>query len=115
MRELALSELTRPELSELVAYVPVTGDFAVRLDANEAPPLLSAAARARLGEVAAATAWERYPDARTLELRRAIGRRFDLSPDEILPGVGSDEVIGLILTLLCRPRGKNAQPSVVTT
>jgi histidinol-phosphate aminotransferase len=115
MPELGLADLLRPELAELAAYAPVSGDFEIRLDANEAPPLLSESARKRLGEVAAETAWERYPDPRANELRRAIARRFDVSPDQVLTGVGSDEVIALLLTALVRPRTKNAQPSVITT
>jgi histidinol-phosphate aminotransferase len=115
MPDLALAELLRPELAELSAYLPVQGDFAIRLDANEAPPLLGAAARARLAEVAAQTVWERYPDARATELRGSIARRSGVSPEEVLVGVGSDEVIALLLTVLARPRGRAQVPSVITT
>lgn len=110
-----ISDLLRPELAELSSYAPLAGDFAIRLDANEAPPLLSAAARARLSQVAAATAWERYPDARTTELRQAIATRMGVSADEILAGVGSDEVISTLITVLARPREKSGVPTILTT
>jgi len=115
MPDLSLSELLRPELAELRPYVPVQGDYSLRLDANEAPPLLGEAARGRLAELAAATAWERYPDATMGELRQAIARRSEVSADEVLAGVGSDEVISLLLTVLSRPRGRLAAATLITT
>lgn len=110
-----ISDLLRPELAELGSYAPLAGDFDVRLDANEAPPLLSTRARARLAEVAATTAWERYPDARVAELRAAIAAKMGVSPEEVLAGVGSDEVISILLTVLARPRQANTAPTVLTT
>ena len=71
-----VKSLLRPELAELKSYVPAVGSFEVRLDANEAPSMLSPAARARLGEVAASVAWERYPDATIGPLREAIATRW---------------------------------------
>jgi histidinol-phosphate aminotransferase len=115
MPELALAELLRPELGELSAYLPVQGEFDVRLDANEAPALLSDHARGRLAEVAAATAWHRYPDATALQLRTAIAERCGVTPDEVLVGVGSDEVITLLLTVLSRPRDKSRNATLLTT
>jgi histidinol-phosphate aminotransferase len=115
MPELPLADLLRPELAELSAYVPPQGDFALRLDANEAPNLLSERARARLVEVAAATAWERYPDATVRVLRQAIATRCSVSPDEVLVGVGSDELITLLLTALDRPRRTSSATTLLTT
>jgi histidinol-phosphate aminotransferase len=107
-------DLLRPELSELSAYTPHPGDYPVRLDANEAPDLLSDAARARLSEVAAATAWQRYPDAGIELLRSALAARTGVSPAEILVGAGSDELITLLLTALSRPRERTPTPIVLT-
>lgn len=115
MPELELAELLRPEVRELSAYVPAPGDYAVRLDANEAPPLLSDAARDQLAQVAAKTAWERYPDATMPALRGAIAESMGVSSEEILVGVGSDEVITLLLTALARPKGRAPAATVVTT
>ncbi|WP_437922586.1 histidinol-phosphate transaminase [Sorangium sp. So ce291] len=109
-----LPALLRPELAELHAYTPVAGDFPVRLDANESPPLLSAEARAALERAAAPEDWGRYPDARLVELREAIAARCGAEPDEILAGVGSDEVISIVLTALSRPRQGAHAASIVT-
>ena len=63
----------------------------VKLSSNEGafgpPPAAIAAARASLADM------HRYPDGGSAELRRAIGRRFDLDPARIVCGTGSDELI----------------------
>lgn len=113
---LPFSEVLRPELADLAAYAPHPGEFAIRLDANEAPPLLSEAARSRLAAVAAETAFARYPDAGLEKLREALAARSGVTPAEILPGVGSDEIIALLLTALSQPRrGSDAVQLVTTT
>jgi histidinol-phosphate aminotransferase len=108
------SPLLRAELDELRAYEPTAGAFDVRLDANESPCLLSAEARTGLERAIVPRHPNRYPDARALELRRAIAASCDADPDEVLVGVGSDEVIALILTALDRPRGRAPAPTIVT-
>lgn len=106
--------LLRPEFSELSAYLPHIGDYAVRLDANEAPPLLSAGARERLARAAADTAWERYPDATQRVLREAIARRCGVPPEHVLAGVGSDELIALLLTALAPSDAGSGAATVLT-
>lgn len=86
-----------PALADLSAYVPAPGEYAVRLDANEAPDLLSDDARRRLAEQAARIDWRRYPDAGSSRLREAIAARAQVAPDEVLLGVGSDELISMLL------------------
>ncbi|HVY44276.1 MAG TPA: histidinol-phosphate transaminase [Minicystis sp.] len=108
------SPLLRAELAELRAYEPVQHGFDVRLDANEAPCLLSPEARDALARAMVPREPNRYPDARAIELRRAIAARCDAEPDEVLVGVGSDEVIALLLTALDRPRGRAPAPTIVT-
>lgn len=115
MSDFSISTLTRPELGELSAYLPDLASYRVRLDANEAPPLMSTAARARIAQVLSEGAWERYPDPTLAALRQAIAGRLGLTPTEILPGVGSDEVIGMLLTAFVRPLGGADIATVLTT
>jgi len=114
MTESRFAPLLRSDLAELHSYEPRAGTFAVRLDANEPPPLLSPEASAELARAMVPPQWNRYPDARAVELRAAIAATCDASPDEILVGTGSDEVIALLLTALDRPQGKNPAPTIVT-
>lgn len=115
MAGFSLASLTRPELLELSAYSPDLASYRVRLDANEAPPLLSQGARERIAQVLAAGAWERYPDPSLARLRQAIAGSLGVTPSEVLPGVGSDEVISLLLTAFVRPLPPATVPTVLTT
>ena len=114
MSESRFASLLRADLSELRSYEPRAGAFEVRLDANESPALLSPEASAELGRALVPPAWNRYPDARAVELRRVIAEQAGAAPDEVLVGTGSDEVIALLLTALDRPQGKNPAPTMVT-
>ena len=106
--------LLRADLAELAAYQPNPGRFEVRLDANECPPLLSPDAARALAEAMTPAEFNRYPDARHVALRRAIADACAADPDEVIAGVGSDEVIALLLTALDRPRQRGAAPTLVT-
>lgn len=115
MIDAALAARLRPELAELTAYAPheIPG-VDVKLDANEAPlgdlPAVREAATRAMGEALL----ERYPDPRALRLKEAIARRTGARADELLVGTGSDEVIALVVNALGAPRGRNAQPVVLT-
>jgi histidinol-phosphate aminotransferase len=76
----------------------------VRLDANEAPPHPSPRLRDLVARAVAATAMERYPDARARELRARLAERTGARAEEILVGTGSDEVIAFLLAAMARPR-----------
>jgi histidinol-phosphate aminotransferase len=115
MSGFSIAALCRPELSELAAYLPDLASYRVRLDANEAPPIMSELAKRRIGEVLADGAWERYPDPSLASLRRAIAQSLGVTPQEILPGVGSDEVISLLLTAFVRPLPPADAATIVTT
>jgi histidinol-phosphate aminotransferase len=109
------SDILSPALAELSAYVPVSGDFPVRLDANEAPELLSAEAKARLAEACSEVLWERYPDATATALRAALAAYSGVSPEEVLVGDGSDEIITMLLSALSRPRDRADGAVIMTT
>jgi histidinol-phosphate aminotransferase len=115
MRKFDSSVVLRPELAELKAYSPVAGNFEVRLDANEAPPLLSPAAKKRLADLGANIDYSLYPDAAQKELRKAIAENVGLTPAEVSVGVGSDELISILMTIASRPRSRSGSPTIVTT
>lgn len=115
MSGFSIAALSRPELAELSAYLPDLGSYRIRLDANEAPALMSEAARQSIVQVLSEGAWERYPDPSLTELRRAIATSLGITPQEILPGVGSDEVISLLLTAFVQPLSAAGIATVLTT
>ncbi|HTW27037.1 MAG TPA: histidinol-phosphate transaminase [Acetobacteraceae bacterium] len=86
----------RPELLDIAPYVggeskAPGANRVVKLSSNEgafgAPP------GARAAALRATETLHRYPDGACTVLRRAIGTRFDLDPDRIVCGAGSDDLI----------------------
>lgn len=65
-----------------------------KLSANETP--LGPSPRAREAFIAAASELERYPEGSAAELRKAIAERYGLSPERIVCGAGSDELLHLL-------------------
>ncbi len=109
------SDILCPALAELSSYTPVQGQYAVRLDANEAPELLSDAAKRRMAEVCATAAWERYPDATSSSLRQALATYSGVSPEEVLVGDGSDEIITMLMSAFSQPRDRSGSALILTT
>jgi histidinol-phosphate aminotransferase len=110
-----LDDLLRPELADAKPYLPTQGDFRVRLDANEAPGLFAPRVRERLARAFGELALERYPDATAEKLRTAVAKRLAVDPSELLMGVGSDEILALLVTAFAKPRRPSEPPVVLTT
>jgi len=92
-----------PKLESFVPYEPLTGDYPVRLDVNEsfvqvAPDVIAKAV--------ARVATNRYPDPNAAEAVAAFARLFEVSPECVVAGNGSDELIGLICAGLLEKGGK---------
>ena len=101
----------RPSVQKLAPYVPgrpieeveasygITG--AVKLASNENPlgpsPLALEAARGVLSES------HRYPDGSGTVLRRALAERHGVSPDEVVLGAGSCELIDIVIRAYVDP------------
>ena len=115
MRNFDYNLIFREELGELKAYAPAPGNFEIRLDANEAPAMLSPEIKKRLGEVAAKIDWQKYPDAGQKTLRKSIAKHMGVPSSHIIAGVGSDEIITLLLTAATRLRSRAPAPTLVTT
>lgn len=87
-----ISALVRPAVLAMKPYSSARDEFRgearIWLDANENP--YGAAA-------------SRYPDAQYVQLRQAIAAAKGCSPEQVLPGNGSDELIDLLMRTFCRP------------
>jgi len=92
------------KLRSMTAYTPVTGDYPVRLDANESflpPPDWL---RREIMEAVSRVALHRYPDPAANVVRQLAAALFGAEAGQIVAGNGSDELIGLIMASLA-PRG----------
>ena len=94
----------RPGIMKIAPYVPgkdtVDGKEPIaKLSSNEGALGPSPKAMAAYAKVAAEL--HRYPDGNAGNLRSAIGRHYGLDPARIVCGVGSDELLNLLVRAYC--------------
>lgn len=106
-------ELVQSALRPMAAYTTPSKSPPIKLDANESPWPLPARARARLAEVLATAELHRYPDLGARELKRLLSARIGARPEELVLGVGSDEVLAMLMTALSEPRPGDARASIL--
>ena len=83
------------KIKNLVPYEPISGTYAVRLDANECPDDLPEDIRAELKERLESIAFNRYPDPLAERLVNSFSEYYGLDPACVTAGNGSDELIFL--------------------
>ena len=99
-----IAALVRPEILAQKAYVVAPAAGMVKLDANESPHGLPAAAALRLAAALAGVELNRYPQGAADEVRAVLRSVLAIPPSlGLILGNGSDELISLIISLLARP------------
>ncbi len=87
----------RQDVLGMHAYAIQDSVGMVKLDAMENPHRLPPALQAELGQRLGALAFNRYPDGRVNDLRRALAAHADMPHGfDIMLGNGSDEIISLL-------------------
>ena len=84
-------------LKNMEVYEPVTGTFRIRLDANESFLDLPDSIREEVGKAVSELDFQRYPDPMAQKLCEKFGSFFQIKPELLTAGNGSDELISLIL------------------
>jgi histidinol-phosphate aminotransferase len=100
-----------PDIASLVPYVPgkpieelqreLGLPRAIKLASNENPLGPSPKALAALAETASTL--HRYPDGGAFRLRGALAQRWKVTPDQVILGNGSDELLGLLARAFLSP------------
>ena len=100
-----------PDIASLVPYVPgkpieelqreMGLPRAIKLASNENPIGPSLKALAVLAETASTL--HRYPDGGAFRLRGALAHRWKVTPDQVILGNGSDELLGLLARAFLSP------------
>lgn len=75
----------------------------LKLSANESMSGPSPKAKAAYNAMSESNILSHYPDGSQLALRTAIGETFDINPDKIICGNGSDELIQLLMRAYLSP------------
>jgi histidinol-phosphate aminotransferase len=107
-----IEEFIRPEIVTMKGYVPIEPtevlsqrtelplDKVIKLDGNENPYGCSPKVYQALAKY---PYYHNYPDPEQMELRMALEKYTGLSRQHIVCGMGSDELIDLILRLFLKP------------
>jgi len=90
-------DLVKPVVTQLQAYDPGKRHGQVKLDANEHPFTLPLVVHDAVQQALATLSINRYPDPEAAALKHALATRLDVSPDMLLLGNGSDELVPLVL------------------
>ena len=107
-----MRSMIRPDLLELPGYVPIAPtdvlaerlgippERVIKLDGNENPFGPSPKA---LAAIAGERAYHIYPDPDQRRVRAALGRFLDVEPERIVCGLGSDDLIDLVMRAVISP------------
>jgi len=93
--------MIRSDIKALAAYHVPDSVGMIKLDAMENPFSMPESLRQQWCDTLAAVDINRYPDADMAELRGKIAAHAGVSADQILLGNGSDELIQMILMIIC--------------
>lgn len=93
-----MSYLLNEKLIGLVPYEPISGNYSIRLDANESFLTLPISVMRAVSEAILHVDYNRYPDPAAVDLCQDFSRFYGLSPDLVTAGNGSDELIFLIMS-----------------
>lgn len=89
------------KIVRLTAYEPITGEFPVRLDANESFLPLEQELSDRIQRAVAEVALNRYPDPFCVPLCRQFAQVYGLEDlSGVVAGNGSDELISILVSCL---------------
>lgn len=102
MNDLNFSKLTRKNIQSLKAYMAKEIPCRVKLDANESP-YCPATIESIFSRKDIFSSLNRYPDPEAKELKKAIAQDLKISPENILLGNGSDEIINYLITTFGGP------------
>jgi len=90
-------DLIKPAVAALQAYEPPRRPGHVKLDTNEHAYTLPPVVREAVLQALAAIEINRYPDPTANALRHTLAQRFEVTPEMLLLGNGSDELIQMVL------------------
>ncbi|MCL2486496.1 MAG: histidinol-phosphate aminotransferase family protein, partial [Oscillospiraceae bacterium] len=85
------------KISGLTPYDPISGDYPIRLDANESFLDLPEDTRSDMLGRIAALPLNRYPDHKAAEICRLFADFVGVSPGQVMAGNGLDEVLSVII------------------
>lgn len=94
------------KVRNLEPYEPISGTYKIRLDANESFYAMPQELLDEIKDIIQNTDFNRYPDPCAKKLIRTFADFYDIDPDYVTAGNGSDELISVITTNLLQKNSK---------
>ncbi len=85
------------KIKHMTPYEPISGSYPIRLDANESFLQPDEMLQLKIIEAVAGVSMNRYPDALAADVCAAFAKRFQVQPENVVAGNGSDELISVII------------------
>lgn len=85
------------KVKNLTPYEPISGTYEIRLDANESFLKFPEEIEEKMVEALKNTAFNRYPDPMATKLVDGFSKYFNVNPECVTAGNGSDEIISVIM------------------
>ena len=85
------------KVKNLTPYEPISGTYEIRLDANESFLTVPENIENEMVEALKNSALNRYPDPNAKKLIEGFSKYFNVNPDCVTAGNGSDEIISVIM------------------
>ncbi len=84
------------KIRDLKPYDPITGNYRIRLDANESFIPVPDTVMSKILEAVSLTEYNRYPDSKASELCSQFAAYYHINARNVTAGNGSDELISVI-------------------
>lgn len=94
------------KIKNLKPYEAVTGDYKIRMDANESFINPCENLKEEFLSAVASVKFNRYPDPSATELCKGFAGYYGIEPENVVAGNGSDELISIIVGAFLRPGDK---------
>ena len=95
-----MAYILNEKVRNLEPYQPISGEYAIRLDANESFLEISPEIKAEILARIAGLHLNRYPDPLAAEVCEGFGRYYGVRPELVTVGNGSDELLTLLTQVI---------------
>ncbi|TCT17021.1 histidinol phosphate aminotransferase [Natranaerovirga pectinivora] len=107
-----INNYIRKDLAGFTPYEPELGSYPIKLDANENPFVHNEGLLNKIKEfIMDSSNITRYPDTTSSLLKNKIAEYWQLKAENVVCGVGSDQIIDCMLKVLIEPGDKIVFPS----
>ena len=107
-----INKYIRKDLKDCQPYYSPTDHYKVKLDANENPfPLPQNLKQEFIKWFQSENNLNRYPDTNSTELRKELGKHWNINKDNVICGVGSDQLIDCMMKAFLEPKDKVLIPN----